>query len=125
MVMAKAEAAELERRVAEVQLKITAAAERLAETRARLSETHTLVLTKRSERKALHDLVYARLLARVESMPVLEQAKGIMMAQTGCGAEDALEMLDSASRRGKVSMSVLAAQIVAQIAAGEPSAAPR
>jgi AmiR/NasT family two-component response regulator len=28
---------------------------------------------------------YARLLARLESMPVIEQAKGILMVQSRCG----------------------------------------
>jgi hypothetical protein len=36
---------------------------------------------------------YARLLARLESMPVIEQAKGIIMAQSRCGTTEASGLL--------------------------------
>ena len=51
-----------------------------------------------------------------ESMPVIEQAKGIVMAQQRCGPDEAFGLLRRASQRKNVKVSVLAAQIVAQIA---------
>ena len=54
--------------------------------------------------------------ARLESMPVIEQAKGIVMAQQRCGPDEAFDLLHRASQRKNVKISVLAAQIVQQIA---------
>jgi hypothetical protein len=52
----------------------------------------------------------------LESMPVIEQAKGIVMAQQRCGPEEAFDLLRRASQRKKVKVSVLAARMVEQIA---------
>ena len=63
----------------------------------------------------------------LESMPVIEQAKGIVMAQQRCGPDEAFDLLRRASQRKNVKVSVLAAQIVAQIAApttGDSAAPP-
>jgi hypothetical protein len=57
---------------------------------------------------------HARLLARLESMPVIEQAKGIIMAQSHCGGAQAFDMLRRASQRSNVPVRDLAAQIVAR-----------
>jgi hypothetical protein len=57
---------------------------------------------------------YARLLARLESMPVIEQAKGILMAQSHCGEAEAFDLLRRASQRSNVPVRELAAQIVAK-----------
>ena len=59
---------------------------------------------------------YARLQARLETMPVIEQAKGILMAQSGCGPEAAFGLLRRASQRSNVPVRVLAARIVAETA---------
>jgi hypothetical protein len=56
---------------------------------------------------------YARLLARLESMPVIEQAKGIIMAQSRCGDAQAFDLLRRASQRSNVPVRELACQIVA------------
>ncbi len=67
----------------------------------------------------------------METMPVIEQAKGILMAQHRCGPEEAFDLLRRASQRANVRVSVLAARIVEQIsspeaqATGEPATAPR
>ncbi|HEY7277709.1 MAG TPA: ANTAR domain-containing protein [Trebonia sp.] len=61
---------------------------------------------------------YARLLARLETMPVIEQAKGIIMAQSRCGEAEAFDMLRRASQRSNVPVRDLAARMVAK-AAGE------
>ena len=64
--------------------------------------------------------------AGLESMPVIEQAKGIVMAQQRCGPEEAFDLLRRASQRDNVRVHVLAAQIVAQVASArsETSAQP-
>jgi hypothetical protein len=57
---------------------------------------------------------YARLMAQAGSTPVIEQAKGIVMAKIGCGDDLAFEMLRRASQRMNVPVGTLAAQIVAR-----------
>ena len=57
---------------------------------------------------------HARLLARLESMPVIEQAKGIIMAQSHCGDAQAFDLLRRASQRSNVPVREVAAQIVAK-----------
>jgi ANTAR domain-containing protein len=64
---------------------------------------------------------YARLQARMQTMPVIEQAKGILMAQSRCGPEAAFDLLRRASQRSNMPVRELAAQIVARTA--EESAA--
>jgi ANTAR domain len=54
----------------------------------------------------------ARLRAQLATMPVIEQAKGIMMAQQGCGAEEAFDLLRRASQRSNVPVRELAKLIV-------------
>ena len=66
---------------------------------------------------------HARLLARLESMPVIEQAKGIIMAQSRCGHAQAFDLLRRASQRSNVPVRELAAQIVAKTAQGSPQRA--
>jgi hypothetical protein len=64
----------------------------------------------------------ARLLARLESMPVIEQAKGIIMAQSHCGEAQAFDLLRRASQRSNVRVRELAAQIVAKAGQFSPQA---
>jgi AmiR/NasT family two-component response regulator len=45
-------------------------------------------------------------------MPVIEQAKGILMAQQRCGPDAAFDLLRRASQRANIRVSILAAQIV-------------
>jgi hypothetical protein len=52
-------------------------------------------------------------------MPVIEQAKGVLMAQNRCGPEEAFDLLRRASQRANVKLNVLAAQIVEQVASPE------
>jgi ANTAR domain len=65
----------------------------------------------------IQESAYARLLARLETMPVIEQAKGIIMAQSRCGDAHAFDLLRRASQRSNVPVRELAAQIVAKTAA--------
>ena len=57
---------------------------------------------------------HARLRARLKSMPVIEQAKGIIMAQSGWPEDRAFDALRRASQRENVKLRDLAAQIVAK-----------
>jgi ANTAR domain len=56
---------------------------------------------------------YARLQAQLESMPVIEQAKGIIMARYGWAEDEAFDALRRASQRSNVRVRELAAAIVA------------
>lgn len=89
---------------------------RFEDVKARLQSTFDQVRNGRPQREALHHSAYARLQARFETMPVIEQAKGILMAQYRCRPEEAFDLLRRASQRANVKVSVLAAQIVEQIA---------
>ena len=55
--------------------------------------------------------------ARLDTLPVIEQAKGIVMAQRQCGPDDAFDLLRRASQSANVKVSVLAERIVEQAAA--------
>ena len=65
------------------------------------------------------DSALARLRARLDSLPVIEQAKGIVIAQQGCGPEEAFDLLRRASQRSNVKLHVLAEQIVGQVASSD------
>jgi AmiR/NasT family two-component response regulator len=53
------------------------------------------------------------------TMPVIEQAKGIVMAQQECGPEEAFDLLRRASQRSNVKVHVLAEQIVKVVTSGK------
>jgi two-component system, response regulator / RNA-binding antiterminator len=59
---------------------------------------------------------YARLVARLETLPTIEQAKGILMAQHRCGPDEAFDTLRKASQRCNVPIRELAAWLVAETA---------
>jgi len=86
---------------------------------ARLQMTLEQVRNGRSRRQILHASAFARLQARLDTLPVIEQAKGIVMAQRQCGPEAAFDLLRRASQSANVKVSVLAARIVEQAAAGD------
>ena len=67
----------------------------------------------------MHDSAFARLAAKQETMPVIEQAKGIVMAQRRCGPEEAFDVLRQVSQRTNVKVAVLAAQLVKAITSGK------
>jgi len=50
---------------------------------------------------------------------VIEQAKGIIMAQNGCRPEEAFDLLRRASQRSNIKVRELAAQIVGHVACGD------
>ncbi len=90
---------------------------RLEETRVRVQATLDRAQNGRSQREMLHDSVFARLQAPLDTMPAIEQAKGILMAQNRCGPEEAFDLLRRASQRANIKVSVLAERIVQQVAA--------
>src|SRR5215468_6468932 len=57
-------------------------------------------------------------------MPVIEQAKGILMAQHDCGPDEAFDLLRRASQRFNVPVRVLAARLVHSVQRSGPLAAP-
>ena len=101
-------------------------AQRLEAARAQLQSILEWIETGRPQREVLRDSAFARMHARLDSLPVIEQAKGVLMAQQRCGPEEAFELLRRASQRANVKVSVLAAQIVGEVASpkAETSAQP-
>jgi ANTAR domain len=87
--------------------------------RARARATREQILAGRSQREILHDSAFARLVAKQETMLVIEQAKGIIMAQQRCGPEEAFDLLRQASQRTNIKVHVLAARIVEQTTASD------
>lgn len=57
-------------------------------------------LANQRDRELLQESATARLHAQLETMPVIEQAKGMIMEQNGCTAEEAFDLLRRASQRG-------------------------
>jgi hypothetical protein len=96
---------------------------RFEEARARLQATLDQVRKGRPQRELLHNSAFARLQARLDTMPVIEQAKGVLMAQNRCGPDEAFDLLRRASQRANVKVSVLAAEIVEQVASPGPQPA--
>jgi hypothetical protein len=110
----------LSQRVMEAQARLAESRLHLADSVTRLQATRQKVRADRTERAALHDSAYARLQARLASLPAIEQAKGIVMAQTGCGPEEAFDLLRKASQRGNIPVRELALAIVARAGDGDP-----
>jgi ANTAR domain-containing protein len=68
-------------------------------------------------RRGLQRSAYLRLQARLETMPVIEQAKGILIAQYQCTQDEAFDLLRRSSQRSNVPVRELAAQLVATVQA--------
>ena len=103
-------------RLEAARLEFDAQARRFEAARARLLLTLDQVRKGRPQREILHSSAFARLQARLETMPVIEQAKGVLMAQHHCGPEEAFDLLRRASQSANVRISVLAERIVEQVA---------
>jgi hypothetical protein len=109
---------ELQERLAAARAEVEANLERLTESRSRMAATRIEVAEARSERELLHKSAFARLQARLDSMPVIEQAKGILMAQAACQPDEAFDILRRASQRSNVKVRDLASEIVRRAAEG-------
>ena len=116
---------EITRRLSAARSEFDTQVRRFDDVKARLQATLDQIRNGRPRREVLHRSAYARLEARFETMPVIEQAKGILMAQYRCRPEEAFDLLRRASQRANVKVSILAAQIVEQIAAPEPGSGRR
>jgi len=112
----------LSQRVLRVRARLEESMQDLADSMARLQATRQATQAGRSQREMLHDSAYARLQARLATQPVIEQAKGIIMAQTRCRPEEAFDLLRKASQRGNVPVRELAQAVVAR--AGDGSSRP-
>ena len=91
---------------------------RLRATTARLDAKRGQWSAEKARRETLHDNAYARLFARFESQPVIEQAKGVLMAESHCSSDQAFDMLRRASQRQNIRVRDLATQIVARASTG-------
>ncbi len=111
---------EITSRLEAARLDFDAQARRFEAAKSRLQATLDQIQKGRSRREILHNSAFARLQARLETMPVIEQAKGILMAQHRCGPEEAFDLLRRASQSANVRVSVLATQIVDEISSHEP-----
>ena len=80
----------------------------------RTGQIHKLRVAGRTGR--LPYSLHARLQARLASMPVIEQAKGIIMAQCRCSEDQAFDALRRASQRENIKLRDLAARVVAKTA---------
>jgi hypothetical protein len=72
----------------------------------------------------LQDSAPARLQAQVETMPVIEQAKGMIMEQSECTPEQAFDLLREASQRSNVPVRELAIRVVRRHRQPEPGPRP-
>ena len=70
----------------------------------------------RTDPDRLRYSAYARLQAQLASLPVIEQAKGIIMAKNGWSEDQAFDALRRASQRKNIKVRDLAAFIVASVA---------
>jgi hypothetical protein len=77
-------------------------------------------LAARTNPERLQYSAYARLQARLASLPVIEQAKGIIMARYGWSEDEAFDALRRASQRENIKVRDLAASIVARTARSAP-----
>jgi ANTAR domain len=111
--------APVEKRTAAGQLGPCEDVERMAESEAPLRQKLQPMRHNGSEPELLTEAAYVRLLARLESMPVIEQAKGILMAQSRCTPDEAFAMLRAASQRSNVRVKDLAEEIVGRVSNAE------
>jgi hypothetical protein len=105
------------------QTKVMAECQRMKDAWQRAEEIRKIWLDP-ANRDRLRYSAHARLQARLASMPVIEQAKGILMAQCGWSADQAFDALRRASQRENVKLRELAARIVARTAEHPPRAWP-
>ena len=69
-----------------------------------------------SHPEVMRHSAFARVQAQLESLPVIEQAKGILMAQRRCGPDEAFDLIRRASQLANIKVRVLAAEIVGHVA---------
>jgi ANTAR domain len=87
----------------------------------RVEQIRARRLAARSGTDRLRYSAYARMQARLASMPVIEQAKGIIMARYGWPEDQAFDALRRASQRQNIKVRDLATIIVAGAARPAPA----
>lgn len=80
--------------------------------RAQAIQAEQAQAAKLSQQDLLTVSLYSRLQAQLATMPVIEQAKGVLMAQRGCDPGQAFDLLRRASQRSSLPVRELAEQIV-------------
>jgi anti-sigma B factor antagonist len=78
-----------------------------------------------SHPEVLRHSAFARVQAQLESLPVIEQAKGILMAQQRCGSEEAFDLIRRASQLANIKVRARAAEIVEHIASATATTSPQ
>lgn len=105
-------------RAARAQVKANRA--RLVENRTRLEATLAELVQGATREDRLRVSAMARLQARLDTLPVIEQAKGILICRSGCSPDEAFDILRRASQRTNVKVTDIAAQIVATACVPRP-----
>lgn len=103
---------ELSARLGAVMAGLRDSGERAASLRVTLDDVMTAGARRRARNDLLEQSQVARLRARLASQPVIEQAKGMLMAQRNCDAEEAFAILVRASQRTNRKVRDLAADLV-------------
>jgi hypothetical protein len=104
-----------------VRLRSRVLAQRLDQAIAGVRATTARIEQGRPRQEMLRHSAFARMRAKLASLPVIEQAKGIIMAQSSYSEDQAFDLLRRTSQRQNVPVRELAAHIVAK-AAGSPEA---
>jgi hypothetical protein len=91
----------------------------------RAHEIRTVRWAARRDPDLLRRSAYARMQAKLETLPVIEQAKGIIMAQCGWPEDLAFDALRRASQRENIKLREVAARIVATAVSSAPAQAGR
>ena len=86
------------------------------EARARPPEISGWIEAGQSHTEVMRQSAFARVQAQLETLPVIEQAKGILMAQQRCGPDEAFDLIRRASQLANIKVRVLAAEIVEHVA---------
>jgi two-component system, response regulator / RNA-binding antiterminator len=100
---------------------VEALTQRLEEATAALRATFAGIQQGRPRHEILRHSAFARMRAKLDTLSVIEQAKGIIMTQSDCGQDEAFDLLRRASQRTNMPVRELAAQIVAKTP-GDPAA---
>jgi hypothetical protein len=85
----------------------------------RAERVRELWLSPAAQQERLEYSAHARMQARLASMPLIEQAKGIIIAESGFTEDQAFDALRRASQRSHIRVRDLAATIVARTAGPE------
>ena len=94
-------------------VRMHAALARIALDRARLVLALEVLNRSHGYAEVGQEEAIGRLRAQLESVPVVEQAKGIVMAKSGCSAPEAFDVLRQASQLRNVKVRHLAEEVVA------------